>query len=177
MLGLAASLLVGQGEVWRHLAETQLGDIIANSLVLLLGVGIGTTIVGAGTAWLVTACRFAGSRTFEWGLMLPLVLPTYIIGYAYADLLAYAGPLQSGAARDHRLDARRLLVPRDHFGRRRRCTLHVGPLSLRLSRRACRLPVAVAGPARSQPRPRPRPVADLPADCPAARHAPPSPRA
>jgi iron(III) transport system permease protein len=38
--------------------------------------------------------RFPFSRTFEWGLILPLVLPTYIIGYAYADLLAFAGPLQ-----------------------------------------------------------------------------------
>jgi iron(III) transport system permease protein len=32
----------------------------------------------------------------QWALLLPLVLPTYIIGYAYADLMAFAGPLQSG---------------------------------------------------------------------------------
>ena len=31
----------------------------------------------------------------QWALLLPLVLPTYIIGYAYADLLAFAGPVQS----------------------------------------------------------------------------------
>ena len=53
-------------------------------------------MIGTGTAWLVTMYRFPGSRTPEWSLLLPLVLPTYIIGYAYADLLAYAGPLQSG---------------------------------------------------------------------------------
>jgi iron(III) transport system permease protein len=39
--------------------------------------------------------RFPGSRLLQWALVLPLVLPTYIIGYAYADLLAFAGPLQS----------------------------------------------------------------------------------
>jgi iron(III) transport system permease protein len=47
------------------------------------------------TAWLVTTCRFPGSRLLQWALLLPLVLPTYIIGYAYADLLAFAGPVQS----------------------------------------------------------------------------------
>ena len=62
--------------------------------MLLLVVGFGTTIIGAGTAWLVTMCRFPGSRLLQWALLLPLVLPTYIIGYAYADLLAFAGPVQ-----------------------------------------------------------------------------------
>ena len=96
LLGLASSLLAARGDMWRHLADTQLGDIIANTVVLLLGVGVGTTAIGTGTAWLVTMHRFPLSRTLEWGLILPLVLPTYIIGYAYADLLAFAGPLQGG---------------------------------------------------------------------------------
>ena len=39
--------------------------------------------------------RFPGSRILQWALLLPLVMPTYIIGYAYADLLTFAGPLQS----------------------------------------------------------------------------------
>jgi iron(III) transport system permease protein len=42
LLGLASSLLVARGEMWRHLAETQLRDIIANTALLLLGVGVGT---------------------------------------------------------------------------------------------------------------------------------------
>lgn len=95
LLGVASSLLSWQGELWRHIAETQLSDIIGNTIVLLVGVGLGTTIIGTGTAWLVTMCRFPGSRTLQWTLLLPLVMPTYIIGYAYADLLTFAGPLQS----------------------------------------------------------------------------------
>lgn len=99
LLGLASSLLAWRGEMWRHLAETQLGEIVANTALLLLGVGFGTIVIGTATAWLVTMHRFPLSRALEWGLLLPLVLPTYIIGYAYADLLAFAGPLQS-ALRD-----------------------------------------------------------------------------
>jgi iron(III) transport system permease protein len=99
LVGVASSLFTPQGDLWRHLAQTQLSDIVGNTFVLLLVVGLGTTIIGAGTAWLVTMCRFPGSRLLQWALLLPLVLPTYIIGYAYADLLAFAGPMQ-GALRD-----------------------------------------------------------------------------
>jgi iron(III) transport system permease protein len=95
LLGVASSLLSWQGELWRHIAETQLSDIVGNTIVLLVGVGLGTTVIGTGTAWLVTMCRFPGSRTLQWALLLPLVMPTYIIGYAYADLLTFAGPWQS----------------------------------------------------------------------------------
>src|SRR5882724_3516101 len=95
LLGVASSLFTPQHELWQHLADTQLADIFANALVLLVLVGLGTTIIGTGTAWLVTMCRFPGSDLLQWALLLPLVLPTYIIGYAYADLLAYAGPVQA----------------------------------------------------------------------------------
>ena len=95
MIGVASSLFVWQGELWHHMADTQLADIIGNTVVLLVGVGIGTIVLGTGTAWLVTMTRFPGSRLLQWALVLPLVLPTYIIGYAYADLLAFAGPIQS----------------------------------------------------------------------------------
>ncbi|WP_428683225.1 ABC transporter permease [Reyranella sp.] len=95
LLGIASSLVSDQGELWRHLAETQLRDIVSNTIVLLIGVGLGTVVIGTGTAWLVTMYRFPGSRMLHWALLLPLVMPTYIIGYAYADLLTFAGPLQS----------------------------------------------------------------------------------
>jgi iron(III) transport system permease protein len=99
LIGIASSLFVWQGELWRHLAETQLRDIVGNTVVLLVGVGFGTMIIGTGTAWLVTMCRFPGAKLMQWALLLPLVMPTYIIGYAYADLMAFAGPLQT-AIRD-----------------------------------------------------------------------------
>ncbi|TAJ96466.1 MAG: iron ABC transporter permease [Reyranella sp.] len=95
LLGIVSSLFSGQGELWRHLVDTQLRDIVGNTIVLLLGVGLGTVVIGTGTAWLVTTCRFPGVGLLQWALLLPLVLPTYIIGYAYADLLAFAGPLQT----------------------------------------------------------------------------------
>lgn len=51
--------------------------------------------IGTGAAWLVTAYDFPFRRMMTWALMLPLAFPTYIIAYAYLDLLHPIGPLQT----------------------------------------------------------------------------------
>ncbi len=99
ILTVAAFVFVPAGEVWRHLAETVLADYVINSVTLMLGVGIGTGVIGVATAWLVTMCRFPGRRWFEWGLLLPLAMPAYIIAYTYTGMFDFAGPVQS-ALRD-----------------------------------------------------------------------------
>ena len=81
--------------IWQHLLSTVLGHYVETSLLLMLGVGLGTLVIGTGTAWLVTMCRFPGRRAFEWALLLPLAVPSYVIAYIYTDLLEYAGPVQS----------------------------------------------------------------------------------
>lgn len=86
--------LPSQG-AWQHLASTTLPGQIWNTLLLMLGVGIGCVVGGVAAAWLVTMCRFPGSRTLEWALLLPMAMPAYIMAYAYSDLLQFAGPLQT----------------------------------------------------------------------------------
>lgn len=80
---------------WSHLASTVLPRYLYNTAVLVAGVGIGVPVLGAGTAWLVTMCRFPGRSVFEWALILPLAVPAYVMAYAYTDFLQPAGPLQS----------------------------------------------------------------------------------
>jgi len=94
MLVVLAHVLVPSGEIWAHLAETLLPTYIANSLWLMLGVGSGTLIIGVGTAWLITMCRFPGRIIFEWALLLPMAMPAYVIAYTYTGLLEYSGPVQ-----------------------------------------------------------------------------------
>ncbi len=89
------SVFAPAGEVWRHLAETVLATYLANSLSLMLGVGTGALVIGVGAAWLVTMCRFPGRRVFEWALLLPFAVPTYVVAFTYGGLLEFAGPLQS----------------------------------------------------------------------------------
>ncbi len=91
---VAGFVAVPAGEVWAHLTDTVLSRYVVNSLWLMAGVGAGTLLLGVPSAWLVTMCRLPGRRIFEWALLLPLAMPAYIIAYAYAGLLDYAGPVQ-----------------------------------------------------------------------------------
>ena len=86
-------------DIWRHLAATVLPGYIATTLQLMAGVGAGTLLIGVAAAWLVTMCRFPGRRIFEWGMLLPMAMPAYVIAYVYTDILEYAGPVQ-GLLRD-----------------------------------------------------------------------------
>ncbi len=85
----------GAGATWSHLASTVLPGYVFNTLVLLVLVGIGAAIGGTAAAWLIARHRFPGSKTFEWALLLPLAMPSYVMAYAYTDFLQYAGPVQS----------------------------------------------------------------------------------
>jgi len=86
--------LFPEENIWGHLAATVLPGYIRTTLALMLGVSFGTLLIGVGTAWLVTMCRFPGRRFFEWALLLPFAVPAYVIAYVYTDLLEYAGPVQ-----------------------------------------------------------------------------------
>ncbi len=96
LLAVGAQLLVGgtQG-TWAHLVDTVLPDYILTTLWLCLGVGIGVTMLGVGSAWLVTRHDFPGRTTFEWALVLPLAMPAYVMAYTYTDWLQYVGPVQT----------------------------------------------------------------------------------
>jgi iron(III) transport system permease protein len=89
------SIFTQASEIWTHLAQTVLFDYVTNSFWLMLFVGIGVPLIGVGTAWLVTMCRFWGSQWWEWSLLLPLAAPAYLLAYAYTHLLDYFGPVQT----------------------------------------------------------------------------------
>lgn len=81
------------------LARTVLGEYVLNTGLLMLLTGGFAVVTGTGCAWLVAASDVPGRRIFGWALVLPLALPAYIAAYIYADMLDFAGPVQS-ALRD-----------------------------------------------------------------------------
>ena len=83
------------GDVWPHLISTVLPRSIWTTIKLMLGVGSITLVIGVVTAWLVTMCRFPGKAIFEWALLLPLAMPTYIVAYASVEIFDYTGPAQT----------------------------------------------------------------------------------
>ena len=93
---LALAWTAAQGsDAWAHVAANVVPQAAWNTLRLLLGVGVLTIAIGTGSAWLVTAYDFPGRKAMVWALLLPLAVPTYIVAYAYLDLLHPLGPVQS----------------------------------------------------------------------------------
>jgi iron(III) transport system permease protein len=96
VLAIVAIALEPSGDTWPHLVANVLPGALRRTLLLLAGVGALSLLIGTGTAWLVTMYRFPGHRYFQWLLLLPLAIPTYIIAYCYLELLDYSGTVQSG---------------------------------------------------------------------------------
>jgi iron(III) transport system permease protein len=85
----------GSNDLWEQLILYVLPAAVRDTFVLLTGVAVLTVTIGAGTAWLTTAYDFPGRRVVDWALLLPLAVPTYIIAYAYLDILHPVGPVQT----------------------------------------------------------------------------------
>jgi iron(III) transport system permease protein len=94
LLVVVSSIVTPSGDIWRHLWQTQLPELFGNTLALIIGVGLGVTVMGTSLAWLVTMYRFPGHTLFAWLLMLPLAMPAYVIGFVFLALFDYAGPVQ-----------------------------------------------------------------------------------
>jgi len=103
LLGPFISILIvitgDSGGLWGHLMNTVFPRYVANTLVLMIGVGILSLFFGLSSAWVVSRVQFPGDRVFEWLLILPATVPAYLIAYTYTDLLEFAGPVQ-GLLRD-----------------------------------------------------------------------------
>lgn len=92
-------LALHPGEVppglWAHLREVMLPRALAQTGILLLGVGLASLLLGIGFAWLVVRHDFPGRRLLEPALALPLAFPAYVLAYVYLAGMAFDAPLAS----------------------------------------------------------------------------------
>ncbi|MFK7893457.1 MAG: ABC transporter permease [Granulosicoccus sp.] len=95
MVGVIIAAIMGTTETLEHLADTVLLRYTLTTLGLVAIVVVGTTVIGAGAAWLVTMTQFPGRALLEIMLALPFAFPAYVIGYAYTDFLDHPGAVQT----------------------------------------------------------------------------------
>jgi iron(III) transport system permease protein len=98
ILAVLASTLQWNSEsaqILREMSSTVLPDYALTTLLLCVAVAVGVALVGMATAAAVTLFDFAGRKTFEWALLLPIAMPAYVVAYAYTDFLQFSGPLQT----------------------------------------------------------------------------------
>ena len=95
VLALVYEASLTDSDVFTQLWDTVLWDYIANTIMLVLLVGVLSLLFGLPVAWLIAMCKFPGRKWLQWAMMLPLAMPSYLIAYVYTDLFDYAGPIQN----------------------------------------------------------------------------------
>ncbi len=95
LLVLLASWHEVDRQIWSHLWQTQLPRLIGNTVTLVVGVGVGVTLLGVSLAWLTSLCEFPGRRWLDWALMLPFAIPAYVLAFVFVGLLDFSGPVQT----------------------------------------------------------------------------------
>lgn len=81
--------------IWPHLSTTVLPRYLGNTVLLMLGVGSLSAVVGTGAAWLVAMYRFPFSKVLDYALLFPLAIPAYVGAYALVDFFDYSGVVQT----------------------------------------------------------------------------------
>ena len=82
-------------DVWPHMREYVLPEVLKNTAILLTMVIVIAGGLGTSLAWITSMYRFPGQRFFAWALMLPLAIPAYVLAFVSAGIIDYSGPLQT----------------------------------------------------------------------------------
>jgi len=95
ILNIFLNIFNEKNENWLHIKENLIFEYMKNSFIIASGTAIVCIFLGVSLAWLLSAYSFPLSSFFEWALILPLAIPSYIGGYTYAGILNYTGPIQT----------------------------------------------------------------------------------
>ncbi len=95
LIVIFSGILEPTDKVWSHIVNNLLGTYTMQTLLLMLGVAVCSFVMGVNAAWVVSMYRFPGRRLLEWALIMPLAIPAYLSGYAWAGMLDYTSPLYS----------------------------------------------------------------------------------
>ncbi len=94
LLYVTYSALTGDLSQAHSLWSTRIPELLGNTVSLALGVAICTLSLGISTAWVITRYQFWWRSFWDWGFILPLAIPSFVLAYVYSYLLDTAGPVE-----------------------------------------------------------------------------------
>lgn len=103
-LGAVILGLSGAGPKWDHIADTVLSGYIVNTAILTMSVSVLALLFAIPPAWIVSTCDFPGRRFFEWALVMPLAIPTYVAAFVYFQVIDASIPIQVAIRREFGID-------------------------------------------------------------------------
>lgn len=90
-----ATLSTGPAEFWELVARPRVGELLRNTLALLVGVMTVSTVLGTATAWVVESTALPGKLAWHALLVAPLAVPAFVNSYAWVSttsaVQSYAG--------------------------------------------------------------------------------------
>lgn len=94
---IALMVMAAQGDLTALtlLSQSVLPKASFTTFWLLAGLALFAGSIGAISAWLVSFFDFPGRKIFNWALMLPLAVPTYISAYTFSEFFTFTGPVQT----------------------------------------------------------------------------------
>ena len=78
-------------ETMQHIVDNLLTSYIKNTLIISIGTGFFTILIGVSMAYFVSFYNFPMRKFFSWALILPLAIPDYIGAHVYANIFSYSG--------------------------------------------------------------------------------------
>ena len=91
MITIFLYLFITNTENWEHIKNNLLFEYTLNTFYIMIGVGFLTTLIGFSTAYLTSLYNFTFSKYFDYALILPFAIPTYIIAFMYNGMFGISG--------------------------------------------------------------------------------------
>ncbi|WP_292672297.1 iron ABC transporter permease [Nocardioides sp.] len=79
--------LIGPGDAWDLVARPRVGELLGNTVTLVVGCTATCTALGVGCAWLVERTDVPLSRVWHGLLVAPLAVPAFVNSYSWASLV------------------------------------------------------------------------------------------
>ncbi len=76
---------LGLAQTWELLSRPRVGELLRNTTMLVVGVCLVSTTLGAATAWLVEATDLPGTWLWHGLLVAPLAVPAFVNSYAWVS--------------------------------------------------------------------------------------------
>ena len=94
MIALAVNVF-GDSSTIINLNNTVLYNYTINTIVLCLGTLVVSLLASIPSAWILSFYEIPFRKGLDWLSILPMVMPAYVLAYAYTDALDYSGWLSS----------------------------------------------------------------------------------
>ena len=91
LLAIFLSSIKVDYQIWKHINDYLIKSYVLNSVLLVTGVAILTTIIGVSSAWWITFYDIPFKNILSILLVLPIAIPPYAMAYCYADITDKGG--------------------------------------------------------------------------------------